>query len=164
MKIFLATPAPAYSRKGNRVTALRWARLLRRLGHRVVVAQEYEEQSCDLLVALHARRSRRSMLRYRRRYPDRPLVLALTGTDLYGDIHRHARTRQALEMPSRFIVLQPEGVAELPPHLQGRARVIFQSVRPPPGVFPPRENLFEVCVLGHLRPVKDPFRTAGATW
>lgn len=164
MKIFLVTPAPAYSRKGNRVTALRWARILRELGHRVVVGQEYGEQSCDLLVALHARRSRASMVRFRRGYPEHPLVLALTGTDLYGDIHCDAPTRQGLELPSRFIVLQPEGIAELPPHLRGRARVIYQSVRPPAGVFHPRQNMFEVCVLGHLRPVKDPFRTAKATW
>ena len=164
MKIVLVTPAPAYSRKGNRVTALRWARILRRLGHRVVVVQEYGEQSCDLLVALHARRSRASMVRFRRRYPARPLVLALTGTDLYCDIHCDAPTRRGLELASRFIVLQPEGIVQLPPHLRGRARVIYQSVRPPPGVFRPRENLFEICVLGHLRPVKDPFRTAKATW
>ena len=32
MKICLVTPAPTYSRKGNRVTALRWGRILRETG------------------------------------------------------------------------------------------------------------------------------------
>ncbi len=57
MKVCLITPAPARSRKGNRVTALRWARILRELGHRVSIDQEYRRQRCDLLVSLHARRT-----------------------------------------------------------------------------------------------------------
>ena len=54
MKILLVTPAPAGSRKGNRVTAERWAHFLRELGHHVRVAQEYDSHRCDLLIALHA--------------------------------------------------------------------------------------------------------------
>ncbi len=160
MKILLVTPAPPRSRKGNRVTALRWARFLRDLGHSVAVEQEYQRQPCDLMVALHALRSFKSVQGFHRRHPDRPLILALTGTDLYGDIHTDPQAQQALEMAGRFIVLQPQGIDELPDHLRDRARVIYQSVKPPPGKFPPRKTLFEVCVLGHLRPVKDPFRTA----
>ena len=34
--------------------------------------------------------------------------------------------------------------------------------QPPPGKFTPKKDVFEVCVLGHMRPVKDPFRTAMA--
>lgn len=162
MRILLTTPAPAHSRKGNRITALRWARLLKDLGHHVIIAQEYQNQRCDLLVALHARRSFPSIERFHHRHPNKALVLALTGTDLYGDIHTDTQARQALDMAWRFILLQPDGIAQLPPYLHPKARVIFQSVRPPSGIFPPRQDVFDVCVIGHLRPVKDPFRTARA--
>ena len=70
MRILLATPAPAHSRKGNRITALRWARLLKELGHQVAVAQEYNRQRCDLLVPLHARRSFSSIERFHRLHPN----------------------------------------------------------------------------------------------
>jgi putative glycosyltransferase (TIGR04348 family) len=183
MNVCLVTPAPARSRKGNRVTALRWARILRGLGHRVAIEQEYRGpggtgvgltegssrtagpgarpgRRCDLLVALHARRSFASIERFSRDHPDRPLILALTGTDLYGDIHTDPLAQRALELATRLIVLQPMGSQELPPHLRDRVRVIYQSAAAPPGEFAPKRGVFEVCVLGHLRPVKDPFRTA----
>jgi putative glycosyltransferase (TIGR04348 family) len=160
MKILLVTPAPRGSHAGNRVTALRWARLLRSLGHRVGIAQEYTDQRCDLLIALHAGHSAASVARFRHEHPGRPLVLALTGTDLYGAIHTSAEARRSLELATRLIVLQPGGVAELPEQLRPRARVIYQSVVPPRRRSVPRRATFDVCVLGHLRPVKDPFRTA----
>jgi putative glycosyltransferase (TIGR04348 family) len=160
MKVCLITPAPARSRKGNRVTALRWAAILRELGHRVIVEQEYRDRRCDLLVSLHARRTHESIVRFRQKYTDRPLIVALTGTDLYGDIHTDPSAQQSVELASRLIVLQPMGVDALPAHLRGKARLIYQSVRKPPGDFLPIKGVFEVCVLGHLRPVKDPFRAA----
>jgi putative glycosyltransferase (TIGR04348 family) len=160
MKLLLVTPAPPGSLKGNRVTAMRWARLLRSLNHRVAVAEAYTGQACDVLIALHAGRSSPSIARFRQEHPDRPLVLALTGTDLYGDIHTSAEARQSLDLATRLVLLQPEGVNELPEAVRPRAWVIFQSVVPPRHRRTPRRSVFEVCVLGHLRPVKDPFRTA----
>jgi putative glycosyltransferase (TIGR04348 family) len=160
MNILLVTPAPPRSRKGNRVTALRWARLLRALGHRVTIGQAYRGERCDVLVALHAGRSAPSVERFRAERPDAPLVLALTGTDLYGEIHTSPVAQRSLELATRIVVLQPEGVAELPERLRPRARVIYQSVEAPRSLPPPRDDRFEVCVMGHLRPVKDPLRTA----
>ena len=163
MKIVIVTPAPPGSHKGNRVSALRWARLLRELGHRVSVRQEYQDERCDLLIALHARRSADAVERFRARHPDRPLILMLTGTDLYGDIHTDAAAQRSLELASRLVVLQPMGIEELPGPLRSKARVVYQSTVPPSRHRAPRRDIFEVCVLGHLRPVKDPFRTALAS-
>ena len=162
MKICLVTPAPTYSRKGNRVTALRWARILRELDHRVIIIEQYRGERCDLMVALHARRSHASIVRFRREHPQLPLILALTGTDLYGDIHTDASAQESLEIADRFILLQPAGIEELAEHLRDKAWVIYQSVTAPPGKFSPKKNVFELCVLGHLRSVKDPFQTAMA--
>ncbi len=162
MKVTLVTPAPPGSRKGNRVTALRWARLLRQLGHRVAVRQDYRGQRCDVLVALHARRSAAAVEAYRADRPDGPLVVALTGTDVYQDIHADRAAARSLELASRLVVLQPLAVEELPARLRGKARVIYQSAEAPPAAPRRRAGAFEVCVLGHLRPVKDPFRTAEA--
>jgi putative glycosyltransferase (TIGR04348 family) len=164
MEICLVTPAPARSRKGNRITALRWARLLRSLGHRVHVTQRLNEPRGDLLIALHARRSFASIERFHRLAPGRPLVVALTGTDLYADLGRSAQAQRSLELADRLVLLQPLGVEALPPAVQSKARVIYQSVTLPASVRqpspPPADGAFRVCVLGHLRPVKDPFRTA----
>jgi hypothetical protein len=52
MRILVVTPIVARSRTGNRVTALRWVRMLRGLGHRVMVVPEYASQPCDVLVVL----------------------------------------------------------------------------------------------------------------
>jgi putative glycosyltransferase (TIGR04348 family) len=164
MNVLLVTPAPPGSHKGNRVTAERWAALIRSLGHPVAIDQEYRGQPCDVLVALHARRSHLSIARFRQQRPADPLVLALTGTDLYGDIHTDASAQQSLEWATRLVVLQPLGAEQLPEHLRDRVRVIYQSVKPPSVSLNltdgPRQDGFEVCVMGHLRPVKDPFRTA----
>src|ERR1051326_7039149 len=82
LDIHIVTPAPRGSRKGNRVTADRYAHLLRQLGHHVTVGTR--ERDCELLFALHARKSAGAMRRFRRAHPSRPIILVLTGTDVYG--------------------------------------------------------------------------------
>jgi putative glycosyltransferase (TIGR04348 family) len=141
------------------VTAERWARLLRELGHRATVEPAYAGGPCDLLVALHARRSARSVARSRRVAPDRPVVLALTGTDLYADLRRSRSARRALAAADVLLVLQPLARRAVPAAHRDRVVVVLQSVRPVRRA-PRKARGFRVCVLGHLRPVKDPFRAA----
>jgi putative glycosyltransferase (TIGR04348 family) len=88
--------------------------------------------------------------------------VALTGTDLYGDIRSDPLAQQSLGWATRLITLQPQGIEELPAHLREKVRVIYQSCVAPPGRFRAKRSAFEVCVMGHLRAVKDPFRTAQA--
>jgi len=171
MRIGIITPAPPKSRYGNRVTALRWARILRQLGHSVSVKQAYDGGRLELLIALHALRSHSSTARFHRERSDIPIVVALTGTDLYRDLQRSKRAQQSLELATRIVVLQPKALEALRPCWREKTRVIYQSVEP---VFPDARNsnvrgsassaqrTFDVCVVGHLRPVKDPFRTAMA--
>jgi putative glycosyltransferase (TIGR04348 family) len=163
MNICMVTPAPSGSLKGNRVTAERWAGLLRELGHHVEIVVEYRGEDCDVLVALHAFRSHASIRRFRDARPSDPLVVGLTGTDLYGDIHIHPDAAESLLLATRLVLLQPLGKAMLPEAVRDKARVIYQSVQVPPRLESMRQDMFEICVIGHLRPVKDPLRTAMAT-
>src|SRR5437667_10979147 len=115
MRICIVVPAPPRSKSGNRVTATRWATILRRLGHGVAVKTAWRGERCDLLVALHARRSAASIRRWRRERPSAPLVVALTGTDQYVDLPRGSRTVAAsLDAATRIVALQPMSRAALP--------------------------------------------------
>lgn len=154
-------PAGMAARSGNHNTAVRWARLLRELGHDVSVQVSWNGRPADLMVALHARRSHDSIARFASSYPSRPLVLALTGTDLYRDIRSDADAKRSLRLATRIIVLQEMGLNELTPDLRRITRVIYQSTRLIRRV-PPLKSCFEVCISGHLREEKDPFRLAAA--
>lgn len=159
MRIALVTPAGPGTRNGNRHTALRWTAFLRKAGYRVEVAVEWTgERAADAMLALHARRSHASIKAFPR---DKPLVVALTGTDLYRDLPRSARARESLELADRLIVLQPKAAEELPPRLRRKVRVVVQSsataLRHQPVM-----GAFRICVIGHLRPEKDPLRIVHA--
>jgi putative glycosyltransferase (TIGR04348 family) len=168
VRIGIITPAPPRSRYGNRVTALRWARILRSLGHRVRIQQTYEGERFGILIALHARRSFPAIERFYRQNPGSPLIVALTGTDLYRDIRKNRKARKSLDLATRIVVLQPKALDELQRGWREKSRVIYQSVTPKRSLRPARSRgipsrgrkSFDVCVIGHLRSVKDPFRAA----
>jgi putative glycosyltransferase (TIGR04348 family) len=162
MRIALITPYGREHRNGNWHTAARWTRFLREAGHTVRVQVEWDGRPADLMLALHARRSFASIRAFADRFPTRPLLLALTGTDLYRDIHENRDAQQALDLAHRIIVLQERGVDELAAHLAAKTRVIYQSA-PDIARQALSKNAFEVLVIGHLRAEKDPFRVALAT-
>lgn len=162
LRIRIVTPSLPLVRTGNVMTADRYARILRRLGHRVVVESAYDGGPCDLLIGLHARRSYPSILRFAERHPDRPLIVVLTGTDLYRDIAHDPDAQHSLALATRLVVLQRMGLEELRPDLHGKTRVIYQSSPWFRGRVRRPVRSFRVSVIGHLRPEKDPFRTAAA--
>lgn len=159
MRIAIVTPAAASARTGNRHTAQRYAAFLRGAGHRVRVATSWDGSDCDLMIALHARRSHDSIARFRARFPARPLIVVLTGTDLYRDIRVDAAAQRSLEAATVLVTLQDMGALELASRLRPKVRPIYQSARVSRRARPPRRK-FRVCVLGHLRDEKDPFRAA----
>jgi putative glycosyltransferase (TIGR04348 family) len=156
MRIALVTPAGPGTRNGNRHTALRWAAFLRAAGHKVDVSVRWDRNlPADLMLALHARRSHASIKAFPR---GKPLVVALTGTDVYRDIHESDEARESLELAERLIVLQPRATKELAPRLRSKTRVVVQSSATRQRHAPVR-NRFRLCVVGHLRAEKDPMRT-----
>lgn len=161
MHIALVTPYLPASRNGNAHTAVRYARFLRRAGHRVVLDTDWRDTPADALLALHARRVHPAIARYAAAHPARPLVLVLTGTDLYRDIRVDAAARRSLDLAQRLVLLQPRGLDELAGAQRDKAVVIEQSApayrsgRRPAGHF-------AVAVVAHLRDEKDPFLTAQA--
>jgi len=161
LSAFIATPAQPGSKTGNRITALRWAKRLRELGWRVQVGDLWTGERCDLLVALHARKSHASIVRHAREQPDSPRIVALTGTDLYGDIiNDDVAAAESLGLATRLVVLQPRGIDQLPEQFRGKARVIRQAASAVPSVA--TQPGFVAYALSHLRDVKDPLLAAHA--
>src|SRR5262245_21043684 len=101
LNILMICPAPHGSRKGNRVTATRWSRLLTQLGHRVSIRLTYLGERSDMMIALHARRSASAIQEFARDHANQPLVVALTGTDLYHDIQTSRRAQRSLGLATR---------------------------------------------------------------
>ena len=157
------TPAPAGSRRGNRVTAERWVVRLAELGIRAEVVERFADEPFDVLVVLHAGRGAASVRRYRELHPHRPLVVAVTGTDVYTDTFAPADVEFSLAAADRVVALQRQTAADLPAAVRPKVRVIHQSAEPPLRRESPRADVFEIAVVGHLRPVKDPFRAAEAS-
>jgi putative glycosyltransferase (TIGR04348 family) len=160
MQIKLITPSPKGVLDGNRVTVRRWERILKELGHGAMIEGRYQGDSCDLLIAVHARKSFSSIRRFRREHPDKPLVVVLSGTDLYRDLRRGPEVPESLAKATRVVVLQKQALEELPREFRSKATVIYQSAEPVKGIPPPPKSYFRVCTVGNLRPVKDPFRLA----
>jgi len=121
------------------------------------VLSQWDEQPCDLLVAVHAEKSAVSVAQCAQQFPQTPIVVLLAGTDVYPKFSPAAPTLAALERANVLIALQPRARDVLPPHLQAKVRTIVQSATAPANAHrPPPPPPLLACVLAHLRPVKAP--------
>ena len=163
MKISLITPAGKQSQSGNRTTAVRWQRLLQALGHRVAVATDYDGTAADLMIAIHAWRSAGAIADFRARFPKRPLIVALGGTDINTFQKTHPKTTlKSMEIADALVGLHDLVCEAIPKRFCKKVHVIHQSAEPLTQRRAPAKRWFEVCVVGHLREEKDPLRTAEA--
>src|SRR6516164_926762 len=149
MKIIVITPPGPSTRTGNAIAALRWARILRSLGHRVTIATDYEDEPADAMVAIHAWRSAEAVRRFKIHYPERPLILQLSGTDIYQYINEDPEpTQRSLELADRLVALNSLAWRVVPNRFRKKLRVIFQSARRSTA---PRElsrRHIDLCVIG----------------
>ena len=162
MRITILCPVPKGSRLGNRITAVRWQRMLSALGHEARVVTALDRRAWDVLFALHARRSAAAVRAARRDFPERRVVVVLTGTDLYRDLPGDADARRSLALADALIVLQSRARLRVPAPHRAKTYVVQQSASP---VRAPRRRArttFDVAVVGHLRAEKDPLRAAHA--
>ncbi len=149
----LITPAGEAANNGNWQTASRWARLLASQYH-VRLMDTWNDGDDELMIALHARRSAASVAAWARQRRG-PLVLALTGTDLYRDIHSDAAAQHSLAVADRLLVLHERAVDDLPPAHRHKAVVCFQSC-PARRTLPKTSQHLRALMVGHFRAEKDP--------
>ena len=167
LNISVITPAAKRSRSGNRATAVRWARILESLGHSVTVDEAWpgagRHGDTDVLIAIHAWRSAASVAAFRARHPARPLVVLMSGTDIYRFQYSHPEeTAASMAAADRLVGLHDVVADDLPARFRSKLRVIHQSALPLRVPRSTSRRRFDVCVIGHLREEKDPFRAAYA--
>jgi putative glycosyltransferase (TIGR04348 family) len=153
-KIVIVTPALADANNGNWQTARRWARFLSH-DYRVRVALDWQAGDEALMIALHARRSAPSIARWRAVHPQGPLLLVLTGTDLYRDILSDEAAQRAVAQADRLAVLNQLGARALPTAVQAKAVVLLQSCASRRATVKTQRHL-RVVMVGHLRDEKSP--------
>ncbi len=159
--LVIVTPALADANNGNWQTAQRWGRLLR--GHyRVRLAAAWQPGAAgahagpdDIMVALHARRSAAAVQAWHEHANGRPLVLVLTGTDLYRDIDSDAAAQRSLQCAHRLVVLNELGLQRLPPALRSKGVVCLQSTTARQPLTKTGRHL-RALMVGHLRAEKSP--------
>jgi putative glycosyltransferase (TIGR04348 family) len=158
-RVEIVTPAPPGTLHGNRITALRWHRFLSRLNYQSTVTEQWSGKSCDVLIALHGLRSYDSIKGFKKTHPECPVVLIMTGTDIYRDLKNSKKVIQSMEMADVIVTLQPEAIASLPKQFHPKVRVIYQSVKSISRKSPPKRH-FLASIIGHLRAEKNPFCAA----
>ncbi len=163
MHIGIITPAAPKSLNGNRATAKRWAGFLIELGHKVSISVQWGGEDIDVMLALHAWRSAESISKFKKKYPHKPLVLAMTGTDLYRFINTHPEpTLASIYAADKLITLHRLAECVLPEDVRHKVHVIHQSAKPIKKTIKRSVKTFDICVVGHLREEKDSLRVACA--
>jgi glycosyltransferase involved in cell wall biosynthesis len=155
LNVVIVSPALASANNGNWQTAKRYASMLSATCVVRILQQWDGDRADDVLLALHARRSYSSIEAWHAARGAKGLVVVLTGTDLYRDIQQDPQAQQSLRWAARLVVLQTNGLAELPAQLRDKAQVLFQSTTTRQ-TLPKTKRHVRAVMVGHLRFEKSP--------
>lgn len=162
--ILVASPYATDASRGNSVSARRIAGILEEIGHQ---AQHVEGTSNDahdgaLMIALHARKSAPAMRAFKAAYPERPLIVLLTGSDLHADLLTTSKRRdtvmESIQQAECLVVCQEGSLRDIPDSFRDKAMVVPKSVNVRVSQWQPAAEQvpFKVILASHLRPAKDP--------
>ncbi len=156
--ILLVTPYLADANNGNWRTARRWQQLLQP-HYRVKIVDAINTTNVathpDVIIALHARRSYAAIVTAKKNFPNAPLIVVLTGTDLYRDIADSADAQHSLVLADALIVLQEDAIQYVPTAMRQKTHIVFQSAK---SLIPAKKSksTLNCVVVGHLRAEKSP--------
>ncbi len=131
-------------------------------GHyRVRVVADWQDGNDHIMIALHARRSASAVAAWRAQpqpqpqATHKPLVVVLTGTDLYRDIAQDRAAQNSLQLADRLVVLNELGLQSLPADVRAKGLVCLQST---PSRKPRAKTTrhLRALMVGHLRDEKSP--------
>ena len=115
------------------------------------------------MVAIHAWRSAKSAKLFRKDFPDSPLIILLSGTDIYKFQYTHPKeTLYSMEIANALACLHNKVCHSIPSQYRHKLHIIHQSAFPLAGERRPSKRNFDICVVGNLREEKDPLRAAYA--
>lgn len=152
--VCIVTPGTRTANNGNWRTASRWAAMLQDRC-RIIVQTRWDGNPAHALIALHARRSADSVAEFHARAPGLPIVVMLTGTDLYRDLPQSLEAARSLDLADRIVTLQDDALRLLTAPWRAKAEVIFQSAHTLRAKAKARDRL-DCIAVGHLREEKDP--------
>jgi putative glycosyltransferase (TIGR04348 family) len=158
--VVIISPALQDANNGNWQTARRWAQMLSKQHRtRIIMAWQPDSdvvcQSDEIMIALHARRSAASIAAWQQQRGSRSLIVALTGTDLYRDIHTDTLAQHSLDAAGQLIVLQELGIQSLPQRHRPKTQIVFQSTTSRQ-TLPKTKRHLNAVMVGHLRDEKMP--------
>ncbi|MFC4992608.1 glycosyltransferase [Rubritalea tangerina] len=158
MHIIVSSAYPLSSPKGNTVTAKRITDLLYMGGHTAEAINSDMPPSADAMIALHATKTLDSSKYFKAQYPKSKLIIYLTGTDLYQDQpNRRQEFYDALNLADALVISQESSLNSVPGPFRSKTFCVHPSVFLPEESTVPAPPKPSFALVGHLRPVKNPF-------
>jgi glycosyltransferase involved in cell wall biosynthesis len=126
----------------------------------VILTGSYSGEAADILIALHADKSRDAAFQFLETNPGGKLILALTGTDIYPQPGTGAV--ELIRRADALITLQRKAGLQIPEDCREKVVTVIQSAECLAERRECAPPTFDICVVGHFRDVKDPLLTAKA--